>query len=866
MVVEHLTPDRLVYDPSVGRSKSTFKPDTSIHTFFQSQNSDYLRSGYDREHLAAAGNHRKSRNSIDQTFFLTNMSPHVGRGFNRDKWNDVEIHVRRLAKKNRNVYICTGPLYLPQKESDGNFYTFPKSILCSMINYFNRFRHYLTDTAPLSSSNAETEEEEDEMLPARRRDAESGSKSKSSSSYRTPSSTTPKLKRSETERPYKPAPKTSTQSNAMESSEESSKEESSTARLSRRSSVLGDLFALFRRSSSFGLGGRYPAQGYRDHDYDSDDSEDEERQQEMSKEKLLQKIRQNKEIIGKVRMQPWAMKRKRRTLKVAQRQVKHQEARVSKWHLYKVVSSYFIFLRWTVLDFGGFLQYSYMFYGYYSSETYFGNIIKYHVPIAYFCVNLFLLAFCLFIILKKMTSNTRKSKLSGGKQEQYVFTWKAVTGWDYNIGNSETSSSLFKANVIKMREATAEYNKKIKQKWTWLKFFTRLVVNFVILCMFAMSVVAIYQVAQITEKDTFIKQNAVSITVALITLLFPPIFELILKLEGYRPRTALRTHLFRVLFFYLINYFTLVYSLFIMLKTLEIEMLDNEATVSSCSILGLLSGQSSYRIFTTNQPSNKCRLLTLALCAFASSSGLETNTFHIVHNPYIHNKTYYEVVPSRSSRHLRKGRVKRPSKNGTESLLPTTPASFIYYSDVPSTTPAQPTPPWTTVYPNYGPFGVALYNPKAIVGPASEKKRKKGKLIFNTVYESRPIGPIAEWSPDGPKTTQGPVALNYTTSPRISHRYAPFRASKYDDLCWETLIGQEIAKIVTTDLVLSIVAIFVIDFLRGLWVRYCSEWWCWNLETTFPEYGEFKVAENVLHLVNNQGMIWLGTILVPMLL
>uniref|UniRef100_A0A915CSQ3 Endonuclease n=1 Tax=Ditylenchus dipsaci TaxID=166011 RepID=A0A915CSQ3_9BILA len=121
-VVEHLTPDRLVYDPSVGRSKSTFKPDTSIHTFFQSQNSDYLRSGYDRGHLAAAGNHRKSRNSIDQTFFLTNMSPQVGRGFNRDKWNDVEIHVRRLAKKNRNVYICTGPLYLPQKESDGNFY------------------------------------------------------------------------------------------------------------------------------------------------------------------------------------------------------------------------------------------------------------------------------------------------------------------------------------------------------------------------------------------------------------------------------------------------------------------------------------------------------------------------------------------------------------------------------------------------------------------------------------------------------------------------------------------------------------------------------------------------------------------------
>lgn len=54
----------------------------------------FQRSGYDRGHLAPAGNHRRTQNSINQTFYLTNMAPQVGRGFNRDKWNDLEKHVR----------------------------------------------------------------------------------------------------------------------------------------------------------------------------------------------------------------------------------------------------------------------------------------------------------------------------------------------------------------------------------------------------------------------------------------------------------------------------------------------------------------------------------------------------------------------------------------------------------------------------------------------------------------------------------------------------------------------------------------------------------------------------------------------------
>lgn len=121
-VFEHLTPDHVKNNDEVDRSKSDFKADESIHHFFRADNSDYKRSGYDRGHLAAAGNHKKSQRHLDQTFFLSNMSPQVGKGFNRDSWNRLERHVRKLTKSYPNVYVCTGPLFLPKKEGDGKLY------------------------------------------------------------------------------------------------------------------------------------------------------------------------------------------------------------------------------------------------------------------------------------------------------------------------------------------------------------------------------------------------------------------------------------------------------------------------------------------------------------------------------------------------------------------------------------------------------------------------------------------------------------------------------------------------------------------------------------------------------------------------
>ncbi|XP_060809817.1 transmembrane channel-like protein [Amyelois transitella] len=86
---------------------------------------------------------------------------------------------------------------------------------------------------------------------------------------------------------------------------------------------------------------------------------------------------------------------------------------------------------------------------------------------------------------------------------------------------------------------------------------------------------------------------------------------------------------------------------------------------------------------------------------------------------------------------------------------------------------------------------------------------------------------------------------------------------KLEKLCWETLFGQELIKLTMMDLVFVLLGTLFMDFFRALFVRYMNRCWCWDLEKKFPEYGDFKIAENILHLINNQGMVWMGMFFSP---
>ena len=76
---------------------------------------DYRGSGYDRGHLAPAADMAYSVKTMDESFYMSNMSPQRGE-FNRGIWKDLEAQVRDFAIVEKDVYIVTGPI-LPQKKS-----------------------------------------------------------------------------------------------------------------------------------------------------------------------------------------------------------------------------------------------------------------------------------------------------------------------------------------------------------------------------------------------------------------------------------------------------------------------------------------------------------------------------------------------------------------------------------------------------------------------------------------------------------------------------------------------------------------------------------------------------------------------------
>lgn len=101
-----LTPE---YLNGPGVRKNNFRSDPLVLTG-SAELSDYVGSGYDRGHLCPAAAMTISQEAMDESFYLSNMSPQNG-SFNRGKWKSLETQVRKWVEEEQKLHVVSGPIF-----------------------------------------------------------------------------------------------------------------------------------------------------------------------------------------------------------------------------------------------------------------------------------------------------------------------------------------------------------------------------------------------------------------------------------------------------------------------------------------------------------------------------------------------------------------------------------------------------------------------------------------------------------------------------------------------------------------------------------------------------------------------------------
>jgi endonuclease G len=101
------------------KREDNFRPDPKVSTR-SADPADYRRSGYDRGHLLPVADRAYSRAAMDETFYMSNISPQA-RHFNGGVWRELEELTRDWAKEAGQLYVVTGPvLEMTPKGTIGN--------------------------------------------------------------------------------------------------------------------------------------------------------------------------------------------------------------------------------------------------------------------------------------------------------------------------------------------------------------------------------------------------------------------------------------------------------------------------------------------------------------------------------------------------------------------------------------------------------------------------------------------------------------------------------------------------------------------------------------------------------------------------
>ncbi|XP_011865676.1 PREDICTED: transmembrane channel-like protein 3 isoform X2 [Vollenhovia emeryi] len=491
----------------------------------------------------------------------------------------------------------------------------------------------------------------------------------------------------------------------------------------------------------------------------------------------------------------------------------------------------------TLLEFEGALKHSPFFYGWYTSHDSNGY---YKLPLAYFVTNLVLYMYSFVSIILKMVKNSRLSILIE-KEDEYVFSRKLFTVWNFMIDNPKTADDRTASIALGFKEAILEEVETQKNEKIWRIITIRIFMNVVVLSLFALSVYTVVGMAKWSgyEVENGIGErtssNKFTFVISLIAQIFPKLFDILGSLEKYHPRKQLRVQLARIMSLNLLNLYSLITALFDNIFLMKLQMcLDQvvqcgnnliiKQVVTLMALYPILNNVThSYARKEIPEPTlpfvrqETCSLNPLdndTLCKDFNDTN-DYNNYNVSYGNY-----QYET-----------------SDMGNGDEFSTTPyeeqdtgnsrISFVKTFHVTSTISD----------------ATLTYILKNNITTSPFNKHTKFSSKINYMKEC--LEKICESSKKDLE--------------RLHQKHKKSLCSRLDHLCWETMVGQELTKLVVMDLIFNVVATLGKIFFRPAFVRVVNKCWCWKLE----KHGDFKIAENILHLVYNQGIVWMGMFFSP---
>lgn len=229
-----------------------------------------------------------------------------------------------------------------------------------------------------------------------------------------------------------------------------------------------------------------------------------------------------------------------------------------------------------LLSGGGFLEQTYLFYGYYSADKIHFSNSTYNLPLAYLLVTIAYLFFSLIWIVKRSATGFKRNLVQDEDRFQ-SFCNKIFAGWDFCITN-ENAVRLKRSSLLYELRTDLE-EERIKQKIADRTrkercriYLIRLILNLFVIgvlmgCFYSIYRATIFsqEVQLDTKKNNFIVdliyEYLPSIVITLANFITPLLFSAIINYEDYSPAFEIRFTLMRCVFMRLTSIGVLLFSL-----------------------------------------------------------------------------------------------------------------------------------------------------------------------------------------------------------------------------------------------------------------------------------------------------------------